>query len=99
MSETRPIAVEITPLETRRDVVVDVARRAEELGYTAVYVAEGWGHDAAVLLAEIALKTTRIRTETARSTSGAAPRRPWRCWRRVYSDLSQGRFELGLGRG
>ena len=39
----RPLAVGITPLETRRDVVLQVATRAEELGYTALFVAEGWG--------------------------------------------------------
>ena len=37
----RPLAVGITPLETRRDVVLQVATRAEELGYTALFVAEG----------------------------------------------------------
>ena len=57
----RPLAVGITPLETRRDVVLQVATRAEELGYTALFVAEGWGHDVSVLLAEIAHRTSHIR--------------------------------------
>jgi alkanesulfonate monooxygenase SsuD/methylene tetrahydromethanopterin reductase-like flavin-dependent oxidoreductase (luciferase family) len=50
MATHRPLAIGLTPLETRRDVVLHVAVRAEELGYSAFYVAEGWGHDVSVLL-------------------------------------------------
>ncbi len=48
---TRRLAVGLTPLETRREVVLHVADRAQELGYDAFFLAEGWGHDAGVLLA------------------------------------------------
>ena len=48
------LAVGVTPMETRHDVVVHLAERAEALGYDAFLLAEGWGHDAAVLLAAIA---------------------------------------------
>ena len=54
------IAVGLTPMETRREVVVHLAERAEDLGYTGFFLAEGWGHDAGVLLAEIAMRTSRI---------------------------------------
>ena len=47
-------------METRRPVVLHVADRAEALGYDAFFVAEGWGHDASVLLAEVATRTDRI---------------------------------------
>ena len=57
---TRPLAVGVTPMETRLDLVLHLADRAEELGYDAFYLAEGWGHDAAVLLAAIAARTRRI---------------------------------------
>jgi alkanesulfonate monooxygenase SsuD/methylene tetrahydromethanopterin reductase-like flavin-dependent oxidoreductase (luciferase family) len=57
--EHRSIAVTFTPTETRRDVIVEVAE-AERLGYAAFFVAEGWAHDAVVLLAEIAARTERI---------------------------------------
>src|SRR3978361_2329161 len=60
MTPSRPLAVALTPMETRREVILHVAARAEELGYAAVSVGEGWGHDVSVLLAEVALRTTRI---------------------------------------
>ena len=43
---TRRLAVGLTPMETRREVVLHVADRAQELGYDAFFLAEGWGHDA-----------------------------------------------------
>ena len=61
---TRPLAVALPPMETRRPVVLALARRAEQLGYQAFYLAEGWGHDAAVMLAEVATRTDRIRLGT-----------------------------------
>ena len=49
-----------TPMEVRRDVIVRAAGLAEELGYEAVSVAEGWGLDSTIVLAEIAAATRRI---------------------------------------
>ena len=47
---------------------------AEDLGYTAFTVAEGWGYDAGVLLAEIATRTSRIELGTGRAQRvGAQP--------------------------
>ncbi|GAA1232450.1 LLM class flavin-dependent oxidoreductase [Pseudonocardia alaniniphila] len=95
----RPLAIGLTPLETRRNVVLHVADRAEELGYSALYVAEGWGHDVSVLLAEIALRTSRIRIGTGvlnvwgRSAASIA------MLATSLSELSGGRFVLGLGAG
>ena len=95
----RPLAVGLTPLETRRDVVLHVAQRAEELGYDAFYLAEGWGHDATVLLAEIATRTTRIRLGTGvlnvwgRSAASIA------MLATTLHEVSGGRFTLGLGAG
>ena len=99
MTPHRPLAIGLTPLETRRHVVLHVAARAEELGYSALYVAEGWGHDVSVLLAEIALRTNRIRIGTGvlnvwgRSAASIA------MLATSLSDLSGGRFVLGLGAG
>ena len=56
----RRLAVGLTPMETRRDVMLHVADRAQELGFDAFFLAEGWGHDAGVLLAEVATRTDRI---------------------------------------
>ncbi len=99
MTALRPLAVGLTPLETRRDVVLQVAARAEELGYSALFVAEGWGHDVSVLLAEIAMRTSRIRIGTGvlnvwgRSAASIA------MLATSLAELSGGRFVLGLGAG
>ncbi len=99
MSTDRPLAVGLPPMETRRDVVLHVAARAEELGYTAFYLAEGWGHDASVLLAEIAVRTSRIRIGTGvvnvwgRSAASIA------MLATSLGEVSGGRFVLGLGAG
>jgi alkanesulfonate monooxygenase SsuD/methylene tetrahydromethanopterin reductase-like flavin-dependent oxidoreductase (luciferase family) len=99
MSTDRPLAVGLPPMETRRDVVLHVAARAEELGYAAFFLAEGWGHDASVLLAEIAVRTTRIRIGTgvvnvwSRSAASIA------MLATSLGEVSGGRFVLGLGAG
>ena len=47
-----PIAVSVMPLETRRDVLIAVARMADRLGYDAFFMPETWAHDITVLLAD-----------------------------------------------
>jgi alkanesulfonate monooxygenase SsuD/methylene tetrahydromethanopterin reductase-like flavin-dependent oxidoreductase (luciferase family) len=95
----RPLAVGVTPMENRRDVITRAAILAEDLGYSGFFVAEGWGHDAGVLLAEIAVRTSRIRLGTGvlntwgRSAAGLA------MLAASLADVSQGRFVLGLGAG
>jgi alkanesulfonate monooxygenase SsuD/methylene tetrahydromethanopterin reductase-like flavin-dependent oxidoreductase (luciferase family) len=100
MSEApRPLGVGVTPMETRREVVLRMATLAEELGYTAFSVAEGWGYDAAVLLTEIAARTTRIELGTGvlniwgRSPASIA------MLAAGLAEASDGRFALGLGAG
>ena len=63
--------VALTPMETRRDVIVRTAALADELGYELFAVPEGWGPDSAPVLAEIAMHTTRI--QLARLRHAAAP--------------------------
>jgi alkanesulfonate monooxygenase SsuD/methylene tetrahydromethanopterin reductase-like flavin-dependent oxidoreductase (luciferase family) len=92
-----PIGVGFTPFETRPDVILRLAERAEDLGVDRVDVAEGWTHDATILLAEIALRTSRIGIGTAVVSA----------WGRTPATLalaatglqrcSDGRFSLGLG--
>jgi alkanesulfonate monooxygenase SsuD/methylene tetrahydromethanopterin reductase-like flavin-dependent oxidoreductase (luciferase family) len=99
MSLQRPLAFGLTPMETRHDVVLHVTVRAEELGYSVIYVGEGWGHDVSVLLAEIAMHTSRIRIATGilnvwgRSAASIA------MLATSLANLSGGRFVLGLGAG
>lgn len=93
------VAVGITPMETRRDVVLRLADRAEELGYSAFNVAEGWGFDAGVLLAEIATRTSRIELGTGvLNVWGRSPASIAMLASGLHA-ASGGRFTLGLGAG
>jgi alkanesulfonate monooxygenase SsuD/methylene tetrahydromethanopterin reductase-like flavin-dependent oxidoreductase (luciferase family) len=89
--------VGLTPMETRRDVIVRTAVLADELGYELFAVPEGWGLDSAPVLTEIALRTQRIRL-----ASGVLS-----VWGRTPATLAMtaatlhqvcgGRYVLGLG--
>src|SRR5436190_4576495 len=57
--------VGLTPMETRRDVIVEAAVLADELGYETFAVPEGWGLDSTPVVTEIALRTTRIQVASA----------------------------------
>jgi alkanesulfonate monooxygenase SsuD/methylene tetrahydromethanopterin reductase-like flavin-dependent oxidoreductase (luciferase family) len=93
------VGIGFTPFETRAEVVLAVGVRAEELGFEQVGVAEGWTHDGLVVLAELALRTSRIglassvlsvwgRTPATIAMGAAGLQR-----------CSGGRFTLGLGAG
>jgi alkanesulfonate monooxygenase SsuD/methylene tetrahydromethanopterin reductase-like flavin-dependent oxidoreductase (luciferase family) len=99
MMSSRPLAVGLTPMETRRDVVLHVATRAEELGYTALFLAEGWGRDASVLLAEVALRTSRIGLGTGVLNVWGRSAGTIAMLAASLDELSGGRFVLGLGAG
>jgi alkanesulfonate monooxygenase SsuD/methylene tetrahydromethanopterin reductase-like flavin-dependent oxidoreductase (luciferase family) len=87
----------VTPFQTDADATIRLAVRAEELGYARFGTAEGWTHDAVVLLTEIAAATTQIGLGT-----GVLP-----IWSRTPAAIamaaaglqraSGGRFALGLG--
>src|SRR3954451_21979151 len=95
----RPLGVGLVPMETRRDVVLRIATRAEELGYSSFSVAEGWGHDATVLLAEVAVRTSRIRLGTGvLNVWGRSPATIAMLATSLHQ-ISDGRFTLGLGAG
>jgi alkanesulfonate monooxygenase SsuD/methylene tetrahydromethanopterin reductase-like flavin-dependent oxidoreductase (luciferase family) len=93
------VGVAFTPFETRTDVVLRLAARAEALGLDRVDVAEGWTDDAFVLLAQLAARTSRIglgasvvsvwgRTPATIAMAAAGLQR-----------ASGGRFALGIGAG
>jgi alkanesulfonate monooxygenase SsuD/methylene tetrahydromethanopterin reductase-like flavin-dependent oxidoreductase (luciferase family) len=96
---SRPLAVGLTPMETRRDVVLHVAARAEELGYTALFLGEGWGRDVSVLLAEAALRTSRIQLGTGVLNVWGRSAGTIAMLAAGLDELSGGRFLLGLGAG
>jgi alkanesulfonate monooxygenase SsuD/methylene tetrahydromethanopterin reductase-like flavin-dependent oxidoreductase (luciferase family) len=91
------IGAGVTPFQTDADATIRLAVRAEELGYGRFGTAEGWTHDAVVLLTQIAGVTSRIRLGT-----GVLP-----VWSRTPAAIamaaaglqraSAGRFALGLG--
>jgi alkanesulfonate monooxygenase SsuD/methylene tetrahydromethanopterin reductase-like flavin-dependent oxidoreductase (luciferase family) len=65
---SRRRGVALTPMETRRDVIVRTAVLADELGYEIFAVPEGWELDPAPVLSEIALRTARIYLASPRSS-------------------------------
>lgn len=84
-------------METDRAVIVAASVRAEQLGYDAVIVPEGWGHDSGVLLAEIAMRTDRIRLVAGIQSVWGRSDAQLAMEAASLADLSDGRFVLGLG--
>lgn len=90
-------AIVFTPMETRREVLVDAAVLAERLGYEAVVVPEGWALDSTIVLAEMAVRTERIRLVAGvLSIWGRSPG-TLAMTASGLADLARGRFVLGLG--
>ena len=89
--------VGLTPMETRRDVIVRAAMLADELGYDLFCVPEGWGLDSTPVLTEIALRTTRINLASGvLSVWGRTPATLAMTAATVHQ-VSGGRYLLGLG--
>jgi alkanesulfonate monooxygenase SsuD/methylene tetrahydromethanopterin reductase-like flavin-dependent oxidoreductase (luciferase family) len=89
--------VGLTPMETRREVIVAAAVLAEALGYETFAVPEGWGLDSTPVLTEIALRTSRIQLASAvLSVWGRTPG-TLAMTAATLAQLSGGRYVLGLG--
>jgi alkanesulfonate monooxygenase SsuD/methylene tetrahydromethanopterin reductase-like flavin-dependent oxidoreductase (luciferase family) len=89
--------VGLTPMETRRDVIVRAAVLADQLGYETFAVPEGWGLDSVPVLTEIALRTTRIQVASGvLSVWGRTPA-SLAMTAATLGQVSGGRFALGLG--
>jgi alkanesulfonate monooxygenase SsuD/methylene tetrahydromethanopterin reductase-like flavin-dependent oxidoreductase (luciferase family) len=90
-------AVGLTPMETRRDVIVRAAVLADELGYEIFALPEGWGLDSAPVLTEIALRTSRIYlASSVLSVWGRTPA-TLAMTAATLHQISGGRYVLGLG--
>ena len=89
--------VALTPMETRRDVILRAAVLADELGYEVFSVAEGWGLDAGLLLTEIALRTRRIRLLSGVFSVWGRTPATLAMTAATLHQISNGRFVLGLG--
>jgi alkanesulfonate monooxygenase SsuD/methylene tetrahydromethanopterin reductase-like flavin-dependent oxidoreductase (luciferase family) len=95
MTERRGVG--LTPMETRRDVIVKAAVLADELGFEIFAVPEGWGLDSTPVVTEIALRTRRIRIASGiLSVWGRTPA-TLAMTAATLHDISQGRYVLGLG--
>jgi alkanesulfonate monooxygenase SsuD/methylene tetrahydromethanopterin reductase-like flavin-dependent oxidoreductase (luciferase family) len=89
--------VGLTPMETRRDVIVEAAVLADQLGYETFAVPEGWGLDSTPLVTEIALRTSRIRIASGvLSVWGRTPA-TLAMTAATLQQVCAGRYVLGLG--
>jgi alkanesulfonate monooxygenase SsuD/methylene tetrahydromethanopterin reductase-like flavin-dependent oxidoreductase (luciferase family) len=89
--------VGLTPMETRREVIVEAAVLADELGYESFAVPEGWGLDSTPVVTEIALRTKRIQLVSAiLSVWGRTPA-TLAMTAATLHQVSGGRYVLGLG--
>ena len=85
------------PLENRRETFVSLATTADRLGFDGLFLPETWAYDTTVLLAEAAVRTTRITLGTGilgvwnRSAATIAMAAA------TLASVSGGRFVLGLG--
>ena len=84
-------------METRRDVIVAAAVLADELGYESFAVPEGWGLDSTPVLAEIALRTSRIQVASAVLSIWGRTSATLAMTAATLHQISAGRFVLGLG--
>jgi alkanesulfonate monooxygenase SsuD/methylene tetrahydromethanopterin reductase-like flavin-dependent oxidoreductase (luciferase family) len=84
-------------MEVRHGVILDAARLADELGYEVISVAEGWGLDSAVVLAEIAKSTKRIRISAGVFSIWGRTAGSIAMTAATLNEISGGRFILGLG--
>jgi alkanesulfonate monooxygenase SsuD/methylene tetrahydromethanopterin reductase-like flavin-dependent oxidoreductase (luciferase family) len=89
--------VALTPMETRRDVMVRTARLADELGYEVFALPEGWGLDSSTVLAEIALATDRIRLASGVLSIWGRTPATLAMTAATLDQISGGRYLLGLG--
>jgi hypothetical protein len=69
--------VALTPMETRRDVIVRTARLADELGYETVALPEGWGLDSTRSWPRSPWAPGGSGSSPGSCRCGDAPRRRW----------------------
>ena len=89
--------VALTPMETRRDVIVRTAALADELGYELFAVPEGWGLDSVPVLAEVAMHTARIQLASGVLSIWGRTPATLAMAAATLDQISGGRYVLGLG--
>jgi len=93
------VGVAFTPFETRTDVIVRLATRADDLGLDRVEVAEGWTHDSMILLAELAFRTSHVDLGTSVISAWGRTPATIALGAAGLQRCSGGRFSLGIGAG
>ncbi len=91
------VAVSLMPLENRRATILRVATGADRLGLAGFFLPETWAHDTAVLLAEVAARTTRVGLGSAVLPVWSRSAGQIAMAAATLHDISGGRFTLGLG--
>lgn len=89
--------IALTPMETRREVIVEMAVQADRLGYELFSVPEGWGFDSTLVLTEIALKTEQIKIMSGILSIWGRTAGTIAMSAATLADISGGRYVLGLG--
>ena len=97
MLQSRSLGIGFSPLERRRELIVELAVLAERCGYDRVSLGEGWTWDVHLMLAEIAAKTSRL--ELVSAVVSAYSRTPGSIAMSAatLAAQSEGRYVLGLG--
>lgn len=90
-------ALTFTPMETDWRLLVEAAVHAEEAGYEAVVIPEGWGLDASIVLTHIAQRTRRIRLVSGILSIWGRSAATMAMTAATLDDISDGRFTLGVG--
>lgn len=91
------VGVHVSPLETRRDVVLELAELADRLGYDAFCVGEAWGRDAFLSLAEVGARTERLRLIPTIVSIWTRTPATLAMSTATLQEQTGGRFVLGLG--
>lgn len=98
VERVRPrVGIGFTPFETRTDVILRLAARADELWLDRVDVAEGWSHDALVLLGELAQTTERVKLGASVISAWGRSPATMALGAAGLQRTSAGRFWLGIG--
>jgi alkanesulfonate monooxygenase SsuD/methylene tetrahydromethanopterin reductase-like flavin-dependent oxidoreductase (luciferase family) len=93
------IGVGFTPFETRTDTIVRLTGQADESAIHRVDVAEAWTYDSTTLLAELAVRTSRVGLGTAVISAWSRTPATIALGAAGLQRCSNGRFSLGIGAG
>ncbi len=91
------LAVSVMPLENRREALIDIGTTADRLGYDAFFVPETWALDTTVVLAELCMRTQRIRLAPGVLSVWSRSPGTLAMAASTLHSLSGGRIILGLG--